>query len=260
MRALPWGSMTARWLTWTAWWENSWTRSQKRSTIIAFLGDHGESLGQHRETSHGFFVYDATVSVPFLLKVPYQGFRGRRISAQVRTIDVMPTLLDHLGLEIPAVVQGQSLLSLASGGDDNLDLLAYSESLYPRHHYGWSDLKSLRNEAFHYIAAPRPELYDVRNDPHELNNIASRRPEVVRDFERRLDEILDLYGAEGIEDEQPQSLDPETQAQLAALGYLGAPSKVRVDPSAELADPKDKIGLFNLGTSSDFNHVKTTWN
>ena len=216
------------------------------STLVAFIGDHGESLGEHREMGHGFFIYDATVAVPFILKTPYRKLQGRRVAAQVRTIDLMPTLLDLLGVEIPETVQGESLLDLCSGRSKDLGLMAYSESFYPRHHFGWSDLKSLRNGSLHFIAAPRPELYDLRTDPSQTDNLASRRPDEVRDLERQLQELLDRFSAVGIEEKGPEMLDPATQAQLEALGYLGGPSKVHVDPSAPLSDPKDKIELFNL--------------
>ncbi len=227
----------------TGWLEE---KGLDESTLVAFIGDHGESLGQHREAGHGFFIYDATVGVPFILKTPYRKLAGRRVAAQVRTIDLMPTLLDLIGAEIPESVQGQSLLDLCSGRRKDLDLVAYSESLYPRHHYGWSDLKSLRNGAFHFIASPVPELYDVRIDPLQKENLASQRPDDVRRFELQLQELLGRFSMEGIDQRGPEMVDPETQAQLAALGYLGGPSKVNVDPSAPLADPKDKIELFNL--------------
>ena len=225
-----------------------WLEAKKLadSTIVVFLGDHGESLGEHREIAHGFFIYDVTVAVPFILKTPYRKLQGRRVAARVRTIDLMPTLLDLMGLDVPEPVQGESLVELSSGATEDLGLVGYSESFFSRHHYGWSDLKSLSTGAFQFIAAPRPELYDLEADPFQQNNLASERPEEVRRFEQQLQEILDRYSAEGIDDKQPETLDAETQAQLAALGYLGGPSKVKIDPSAPLADPKDKIELYNL--------------
>ncbi|MFQ5788840.1 MAG: sulfatase-like hydrolase/transferase [Acidobacteriota bacterium] len=226
----------------------TWLEEKKltESTIVAFIGDHGESLGEHHEVTHGYFIYDATVHVPFILKTPYLGLRGRRVAAQVRSIDLMPTLLELLAAEIPAPVQGESLLDLATGRVGDLSLVAYSESYYPRHHYGWSELKSLRNGAFHFIDAPRPELFDLEVDPREHNNLAPQRAATVRQFADKLEEIRARYSAEGVEERAPATLDPETQARLAALGYLGGPSKVKIDPSKPLADPKDKIGLFNL--------------
>lgn len=222
-------------------------RGLLEQTIVIFIGDHGESLGDHEEMTHGFFIYDATMHVPFIMRLPAgSDEKGRRIAAQVRSIDVMPTLLDLLGGEVPAAVQGQSLLPLLRGEVDDLNLIAYGESYYPRHHYGWSELKSLRNGALHFIDAPRPELFDVRMDPGQRDNLASERPGTVEQFQSLLQEVTARNSLEGIDERTPESMDPETQAQLAALGYIGGPSKVKIDPDRPLADPKDKIALFNL--------------
>ena len=216
-------------------------------TIVVFIGDHGESLGQHQEDTHGFFIYDATTRVPFIIKAPYRQIqRGRRVESQVRTIDLMPTLLELVGVASPETVQGTSLVPLATGEKDGLGLYAYAESFYPRNHYGWSELKSIRDESLHFIDAPRPELFDVREDPLERNNLASQRAATVRRLKTELDRLVDEFGVEGIDEQGPLTLDAETQQQLAALGYLGGPSKVNIDPNRPLADPKDKIGLFNL--------------
>ncbi|MGH9388919.1 MAG: tetratricopeptide repeat protein, partial [Vicinamibacteria bacterium] len=216
-------------------------------TLVIFIGDHGESLGQHEENTHGFFIYDATMHVPFLLKAPYRQIRaGMRIPAQVRNIDLMPTILDLVAIEPPATIQGTSLVPLLEGGSDDLGLLAYSESFYPRHHYGWSELKSIRNGVLHYIDAPRPELFDIEADPQQTRNLAPQRAATVKELKTALDEMVSRYGVEGIDEKAPETPDADTAAQLAALGYLGGPSKIKIDPDRPLPDPKDKIGLFNL--------------
>jgi arylsulfatase A-like enzyme/Flp pilus assembly protein TadD len=229
------------------------------STAIVFLGDHGESLGEHREATHGYFIYDATTHVPFILKLPSGDVGGRRVAAQVRVVDVMPTLLELLRVPIPAPVQGESLVPLVTGEVDDLELIAYSESLYPRNHYGWSELKSLRDGALHYIAAPRPELFELADDPKQQNNLAAQRARTVSEFQDSLDAMMERYSAEDIDEQAPVTMDAETHAQLAALGYLGGPSKIRIDPDKPLADPKDKIDLFNLikraGTDSSEGRV-----
>ena len=230
-------------------------------TVLALIGDHGESLGRHREGAHGFFIYDATMQVPFLLRAPYRQIAGgRRIPAQVRGIDLMPTVLDLVGVEAPAAVQGASLVPLADGSEDDLGLWAYSESLYPRDHYGWSPLRSLRNGLLHFIAAPRPELFEVGDDPAETMNLAPERPGQVRQLGARLDELVAELGTEAAERQGPETLDEETRAQLAALGYLGGSSRVRVAEGEALADPKDKIVLYNLlkaaGTDSAEDRVE----
>ena len=230
-------------------------------TLLALIGDHGESLGRHREGAHGFFIYDASMAVPFLLRTPYrQVGGGRRVAAQVRGIDLMPTILDLVGVPIPEAVQGESLVPLADGSVADLGLWAYSESLYPRNHYGWSPLRSLRNGLLHFIAAPRPELFDVSADPGETTNLAPDRPGQVRQLEAMLARVETEFGAEERSDTAPQTLDEDTRAQLAALGYLGGSSRVRVEEGAPLADPKDKIVLYNLlkaaGTDSTEDRVE----
>jgi arylsulfatase A-like enzyme/lipopolysaccharide biosynthesis regulator YciM len=225
----------------------SWLDEQKLAdrTIVAFLADHGESLGEHKEAGHGFFIYDATTHVPFILRTPYRALKGRRVSSQVRVIDVMPTLLNLVGAPIPAAVQGTSLVDVI-GGHQRAALAAYSESYYPRHHYGWSELKALREGGFLYVAAPHPELFDLSADPRQQHDLASERPSTVARLSSELAEITGRYSARDIDDKRPETVDPETQARLAALGYIAGPSKVRVDSSKALADPKEKIELFNL--------------
>ena len=230
-------------------------------TLLVLIGDHGESLGRHREGAHGFFIYDASMQVPFLLRAPYRQIgRGLRVPAQVRGIDLMPTVLGLVGVPVPEPVQGVSLAPLADGSESDLGLWAYSESLYPRNHYGWSPLRSLRNGLLHFIAAPRPELFEVLDDPGEAKNLAPDRPGQVRQLQARLDQLVAELGNEGAEEQAPETLDEATRAQLAALGYLGGSSRVRVNEDEPLADPKDKIVLYNLlkaaGTDSTEERVE----
>ena len=230
-------------------------------TLLVLIGDHGESLGRHREGAHGFFIYDASMQVPFLLRAPYRQMgRGLRIPAQVRGIDLMPTVLGLVGVPVPEPVQGVSLAPLADGSESDLGLWAYSESLYPRNHYGWSPLRSLRNGLLHFISAPRPELFEVLDDPGEARNLAPDRPGQARQLQARLDQLVAELGNEGAEEQVPETLDEETRAQLAALGYLGGSSRVRVNEDEPLADPKDKIVLYNLlkaaGTDSTEDRVE----
>ena len=208
-------------------------------TLLVLIGDHGESLGRHREGAHGFFIYDAAMQVPFLLRAPYRQIgRGLRVPAQVRGIDLMPTVLDLVGVQVPGDVQGASLVPLADGTETDLGLWAYSESFYPRNHYGWAPLRALRNGLLHFISAPRPELFEVLDDPGETRNLAPERPGQVRQLQARLDQLVAEFEKEGADEEAPETLDEETRAQLAALGYLGGSSRVRVEEGEELADPK----------------------
>ena len=216
-------------------------------TIVVAIGDHGESLNEHGEATHGLFIYDATVRVPFIVRTPYESMRNRRVPGMVRTEDVMPTVLDLLGQSAPGL-QGRSLVPLMTGQTRDLNLEAYSESLYARNHFGWSGLKALRAGRFKYIETTRPELYDLEEDPAELENLfESNRP--IAD---RMAAALARVGADddGQVSAGPSAVDPETRERLAALGYIGSFTETPQIPGSVLPDPKDKIDIFNLMTAA----------
>jgi arylsulfatase A-like enzyme/Tfp pilus assembly protein PilF len=218
--------------------------SLDQTTLVAVMADHGEALEDHGELDHGFFIYDATMKVPFLIRGPDVP-EGVRVVAQVRAIDVMPTVLDLVGLPKEPSVQGTSLLPLARGESKSLELVAYGESHYPRLHYGWSELRSLRSEEFHFIDAPSPELYDLRVDAGETRNLAPERPDAVSELRGRLGEEIERYSAGALEVREPEEPDDETREKLTALGYLGGPrrSARRAEAGSPLADPKGKIEI-----------------
>jgi arylsulfatase A-like enzyme/Tfp pilus assembly protein PilF len=218
--------------------------SLEGSTLVAVIADHGEALEDHGELDHGFFVYDSTMKVPFILKAPGLP-AGIRVEAQVRAIDLAPTVLDLVGLPPEPSAQGVSLAPLARGAlgkSPALELLSYGESWYPRNHYGWSELRSLRSEKFHFIEAPLPELYDLRADPGETRNLASERPGAVSELRAELEGVIARFSEGAVEPKEPEILDDETREKLTALGYLGSPRKSAPSEAAStLADPKDKI-------------------
>jgi arylsulfatase A-like enzyme/Tfp pilus assembly protein PilF len=215
-------------------------------TIIIVAADHGESLGEHGESSHAFFIYDATVSVPLVLKLPGARSKAAVVEAQVENVDIMPTLLGLLGIDIPKEVQGKSLVPLLAGDRAGDDRMAYSESYYPRYHYGWSELKSLRTSRFQYIQAPRPELYDVVRDPMERSNIFGRDGSQAERFVREMKRIEERSAGHGEASPAPRQMDDDALEKLKALGYVGGfTSSARLSRSAGLADPKDKIHLYN---------------
>ena len=193
-------------------------------TLVVVTADHGESLGEHGEANHGFFVYDATVAVPLIVRTPW-GLRGKR-RTQVSLVDVFPTVLDLAGLPAEPGIDGQSLVPALLDPGRDLGHVAYSESLYPRFHYGWHELRALRDGAWKLVDAPRVELYDLARDPGEKENLArakARTAEEMRVALRRKVPADDPAAAAA----RP-ALDPETQQRLAALGYVG--SAVATDP------------------------------
>lgn len=219
-------------------------RNLRDRTIVVVMGDHGESLNEHGEGTHGLFVYEATVRAPLVIRAPFDRAQGRRVTSAVRSEDVLPTVLDLLGVEPPADLQGRSLVALMTGEAGDLDLAAYSESLYARNHFGWSELRALRVGRFKYIEAPRPELYDLERDPHETRSVYGERQALA---ERMAADLARLAAEhEGTGRAEPGAVDPETRERLAALGYIGTFVHAAPRPDERLPDPKDKIDIFNL--------------
>jgi arylsulfatase A-like enzyme/tetratricopeptide (TPR) repeat protein len=215
-------------------------------TLIVIAADHGESLGEHDESGHGFFVYDATQSVPLIIRIPSGTRQARFVDSLVENVDIMPSLLEMLGIDVPKEVQGRSFLSLMAGRTGGPEHLGYSETYYPRYRYGWSELRSLRSNAYKFIQAPRPELYDLVRDPHELSNIYTpESPEGWR-LERELRDLETQMSAKGVENQGPKNLDNDAREKLMALGYVGGfTSSSKSTGLGERGDPKDKILLYN---------------
>ncbi len=220
------------------------------STLIAMLSDHGESLGEHGEDEHGFFIYNSTVHVPFIVKPP-AGSRiapGRR-GEPVETTAVAPTLLKLAGLDssadpIHAQFQAEALFTKPAGSVTAKDP-AYSETFYPFSSFGWSPLHALESEHFHFIEAPKAELYDLDSDPGETSNLAAQQPATVAVLQEKLRALL-AHNPFARPEAGAGNLSPDAQEKLRALGYFGF--RAAVSPEAlkqGLADPKDKLWEFN---------------
>jgi arylsulfatase A-like enzyme/Tfp pilus assembly protein PilF len=205
-------------------------------TVVLVTADHGEALGDHGEPGHGLFLYDATILVPLILRLPDGFAGGQDIPAQVRLTDVAPTLLELTDLAVPESYDGASLVPFLVG--EGSSRTAYTETFFPRFHFGWQELHALRTDRFKYIMAPQPELYDLQNDPGELDNLISRQADVADQLHDELEERLaDAAAASG-----PGRLSAEASQRLRALGYIGsAPATL---PDGPLPDPKDKVALF----------------
>lgn len=221
-------------------------RGLRDRTIVAVVGDHGEGLGDHGELDHGFFIYRSTSWVPFLLDAPYAAVHGRVVATPVGQADIAPTLLELAGVSgglEPG--QGRSLVPLLTGDADPPDSLprAYSEIFLPRLHYGWSELRSLRRDRWHFIEAPKAELYDVVADPGERRNLADDERPVVRKLRAEL-AALDATVKPATTGSAPVEEDEETMRALAALGYIGGQAPDTAKSFRELPDPKDRLEAF----------------
>lgn len=211
-------------------------------TLLVVTGDHGEALGEHKEEEHGFFIYDVVLRVPLILRLPGRIPRGVRAKTEGRSIDLVPTILDLAGLRAatPPGLPGRSLAAAIDAPQKaDPQVVSYAETLFPRLHFGWSELRTVRMGGWKFIQAPRPELYDLTRDPGERNNLFAgegRRAAALRS------RLLDTLGG------SPESAvivgrpmpDQETMDRLASLGYVSGPGA----GAASNADPKDKIDEF----------------
>lgn len=203
-------------------------------SLVVVAGDHGESLGEHGEASHGVFLYQSTQRVPLIIAGP--GIPGGRVIDQrVGLVDVMPTLLDLLGLATPGNIDGHSLVPLLRNPNKKWRNHDYEmETLFPALAYDWAPLRGLVRGDLVTIDAPRPEVYDLAEDSNQTNNLGTVRPEA-----RRMLESLRRRGVAKADAKQ-DSLSAERRMRLAALGYASGASG-----DASL-DPKDGIALLHI--------------
>jgi arylsulfatase A-like enzyme/Flp pilus assembly protein TadD len=222
-----------------------WLKANRleEKTIIVLVSDHGEGLGDHGELAHGYFIYDYAVHVPLIISTPDKKLQRRRVTLEVSTVDIFPTVVELAGLEA-RTSQGRSLVQMMAGRKEK-EIPAYCESMSPSLHYGWSPLLGLRTSQFKFIDAPRPELYDLKNDPEENTDVQNKFPQVGLNYKKDLDSLLEKI-SQGAPEPQAADLDAETVQRLAALGYIGASVKLKTRPAKELADPKDKLEVYEL--------------
>ena len=203
------------------------------NSLVLVTADHGESLGEHGEDTHGIFVYDATLRVPWIVAGPNVP-KGRVSRVIARGVDVGPTLLDYSGLPALAGAEGRSLRRAASG-EAVPDAPAYVESLFAQLNLGWAPLHGWRTEAWKLVDAPRPELYAVDVDARETHDLASEHQDVLASLRRPLREALARKAPEAF-----LAGRGEVAERLRALGYLGGDA-----PAApSLRDPKEGIDLI----------------
>jgi len=218
----------------------------KDDTALMVVSDHGEGLGDHGETLHGFFAYQTTLRVPFLVRGP--GVRaGSRVAGVVGLVDVLPTALDLLGQPPPAgALSGRSLAPEMRGGDALAEVPHYAETLVPLLHFGWSDLRVIRDGRYKYIQAPRPELYDLATDPGEAANLApaqTTRAAALRAARGRYLDAERAAAAARAGGPAP-AVAPELIEKLGALGYVGGASPA--ETATPGADPKDMAVEFRI--------------
>jgi len=208
-------------------------------TLVVLTADHGESLGEHGERTHGLFAYESTLRVPLVLYAP-RLLRPRVVGQAVRHVDLLPTVLDALGLPIPEPLPGRSLLGLANG-QAAPPVESYFEALSAMLGRGWAPLLGLVREGGKYIDLPLPELYDLHADPGEQRNLAAERPADLDALRQRLARYRERDRGAARREESA-----DTRERLAALGYLTAAAAPVKDTYGEADDPKRLVHLDDL--------------
>ncbi len=212
----------------------------RERTLVVLMADHGESLGDHGEYTHGVFLYDSTVHIPLIFSGPrIPG--GHTVPQQVRSIDVMPTIAEYLDLAAGDRAQGKSLLSSIIDGKPPAGGYCYMETLYPKTQMGWSELRGVRTDDWKLVVAPKPELYKYPDDKGESRNEIGRFP---ADAERLKKIVWEIGGSpQNLPRVIPQLVDEKRRRELNALGYVGGGRRaVSIDMSGP--DPKDRVTVL----------------
>ena len=219
------------------------------NSLIVVVGDHGEGLGEHNEDTHGIFLYDSTTHVPLILKLPVGKNAGKVIDEQVGTLDILPTVLEYVGISKPEPLTGTSLLSIAEGPQKS-SRPAVGETDYPLR-FGWAPLRSVRTPENKFIEAPRPELYDLRSDAGEQNNLYDPHNELVANSRKLLASVFPPLA------NQPSGPLPDPQdkiqeqnllhrALIATQDHRFADAHTALDQVLRL-NPKSSLALRQLG-------------
>ena len=220
-------------------------RQQKldATTAVVVAASQGESLGAHGEETHGIFLYDETIHVPLVVRLPEAPPAAKRVAAKVRLVDVAPTLLEIAVIPVPSQMQGESLLRIAKVSGGGGDQPVYSRSDLPQRGFGWSLLESWRAGKYLYIRAPKPELYDLTADPGAAHNLAQSSKATLDTIAAQLDGFdRRLSGEAG---KSSAELSSSEMQKLASLGYVGLQKSSGSAAKVTGTDPKDKIATAN---------------
>ena len=214
------------------------------NTAVIVAADHGQSLGSHGEDTHGIFLYDETIHVPLLIKLPEAQPSAKKVATKVRLVDIAPTLLEIAGIPVPSQMQGQSLLRIAkSGGGSGADQPVYSRSDLSQRGFGWSPLESWRAGKYLYIRAPKPELYDMTADPGATHNLAQSSKATLDTMASQLENFDRRFSGEA--GKSTTELSSSEMQKLASLGYVGLQKSSGSSAAVTGIDPKDKIATAN---------------
>jgi arylsulfatase A-like enzyme/Flp pilus assembly protein TadD len=220
-------------------------RQQKldATTAVVVAASQGESLGAHGEDTHGIFLYDETIHVPLVVRLPEAHPAAKRVAAKVRLVDIAPTLLEIAAIPVPSQMQGQSLLRIARSSGGGGDQPVYSRSDLPQRGFGWSPIESWRAGKYLYIRAPKPELYDLTADPGAAHNLAQSSKATLDTMATQLDSFDRHFSGEA--SKSSAELSSSEMQKLASLGYIGLQKSSGSAATVSGTDPKDKIATAN---------------
>lgn len=216
------------------------TSGRAEHTLVIVAGDHGESLGEHEEQTHGYTLYNATLHVPLIFSCPQLWSESRRVAEPVSLADLSPNILELVEVSRSKLPAGRSL-TFAMRGENIPEVPCYAETLQPFEEAGWSSQFCLISEGWKYIRSPRPELYDLQDDPRELTNLAERNPERLKVFESQLG---DRESAMVTRTAPLVALSSAEHRKLAGLGYAGGGGN-RPGAQGPPADIKERIAYYN---------------
>ena len=206
-------------------------------TLVVVTSDHGESLGEHREATHGIFLYDATLHVPLIVAGPGVARGERRNEGPVGLVDLLPTVLGRAAVPVPANLDGRDLFDARSGTREFI----YAETFLTSDFYNWSELRAVRSSTTKFVQAPQPEIYDLTNDPRETINLAAGRPQEVA----RLAQATAAIGRATQERSATQVVvDEDLAGRLRSLGYVAGTGRTGDQtPTSGRPDPKTRVHL-----------------
>ncbi|MGA1863472.1 MAG: tetratricopeptide repeat protein [bacterium] len=219
------------------------------NTLICFTADHGEGLGEHNEKTHAIFIYDPTLHVPLIFRYPERISPGQVVDQEVCLPDIFPTILDLLGFQYNGTVQGIPLLNAEMLAQRKFEM--YCETFYPLYNHKWSPLEGIRTSEWKYIRAPRSEIYHLKEDPNESIDLYAKSPDLAKEWDARLNDIIEKFTIKDATQRAKMSLDVDTKEKLESLGYIWTSSIGHGDANTSYPDPKDMIGLLeflNRGT------------
>jgi tetratricopeptide (TPR) repeat protein len=241
------------------------TANLLEQTLVVIVGDHGEAFGEHQEYGHAIFCYEQNLKVPLVFYNPrvFPGrLQGLRVKDRVSLIDVMPTILELYGQEIPVEIQGQSFAHLLTGHKEKEERTFYIESMHGKEEMGWAPLTGIIHEQYKYISLPEPELYDLTTDSNEKDNLFRKKNRLARDLDKRLMNLVSGYstrGKTGEADSRRQLTESDTK-HLQTLGYISAFSnktKTNLDPKKGVIFDKKFLEIDIAINRGDLDQAET---